>query len=718
MRFAQFVVVAVCLGSVATAQAPPASPTRLPVRRVVLYKAGVGYFAHVGRVPSNGDVVVQFTSAQLDDVLKSLTTVDLNGGRITGIRYNSVAPVGERLKTVRAGLGEDATGLQLLRALRGARLEVHGAGATVSGRLLSVEQRPRKRETEIRDVIEITLLSAAGALRTFEVTPALSIRIAEADLQDELDRYLSIVGSARERDVRRMTISTAGSGTREMLVSYLSEVPIWKTNYRVILPSKAGAKGVLQGWAIVDNTIGEDWDRVELSLVAGAPQSFVQKISQPYFGHRPVVPLPRGVSGAPQTHAPTLMSHAESVNVAADAARLKDVGSGSGSGLGRGSGGGTGSGSYKAGGVAGGVPGGVVGGVVGGLPDSAPPPAFISQALASAQPGATAGNLGDLFEYRIADPVTIRKNESALVPIVQAEVEVQKVSLWNRGRASGRPLLAVWMTNASGLTLDGGSFSVLDNGAFAGEGLLTPIQPGERRLLSYASDQSVLVSASHKTAPARIVRIRAERGVLIQQSNLYEETVYTIRNEDDEARTVVIEHPTRDGWTVQGSVEPVETAPVVSRFRVDIAARQSATLTVQETRPEEQRISISDLDDDYVGVVTKGGLPADRVAQALQPVLAKRRDVAEVVRIIAERESDVVAIERDQQRVRENMKALKNSREERALLERYTRQLMTQEDRVEGVKRDLSDLHGRRVKLETELAATIAQVSFDASLNP
>jgi len=46
--------------------------------------------------------------------------------------------------------------------------------------------------------------------------------------------------------------------------------------------SKAEKRPLLQGWAIVDNTVGEDWDSVELSLVAGAPHSFIQQLSEPF----------------------------------------------------------------------------------------------------------------------------------------------------------------------------------------------------------------------------------------------------------------------------------------------------------------------------------------------------------------------------------------------------------------------------------------------------
>src|SRR5207245_8203342 len=137
--------------------------------------------------------------------------------------------------------------------------------------------------------------------------PAAIVRISEKDLQVEVGRYLGLIASWRDQDLRRMTISTTGAGERNLYVSYISEVPIWKTTYRLVLSSKEEKKPLLQGWAIVDNTIGEDWNDVELSLVAGAPHSFIQQLSQPYYGRRPVVPLPESVQLSPQTHAATLM---------------------------------------------------------------------------------------------------------------------------------------------------------------------------------------------------------------------------------------------------------------------------------------------------------------------------------------------------------------------------------------------------------------------------
>ena len=308
----------------ASSNAPAA---KLPVRRVVLYKNGVGYFEHLGRVRGNQDVHVDFTSAQLNDVLKSLTVLDLSGGKITGVDYNSEAPLARRLATLRLALGEKPTLSDFLGALRGTRLEVRTAkGLIIAGKLLSVEQKSIVKDNGTEEWTEVSLVGDSGEVRTAQVTPETNIRIAEKDLQIEVGRYLNLVASSRDQDVRRMTISTAGNGERNLYLSYISEVPIWKTTYRIVLPSKPDKKPLLQGWAIVDNTVGEDWDGVELSLVAGAPHSFIQQLSQPYYGRRPVVPLPESVQLTPQTHA----------------AALEFMG------------------------VAGGVPGGVAGGMMGG----------------------------------------------------------------------------------------------------------------------------------------------------------------------------------------------------------------------------------------------------------------------------------------------------------------------------------------------------------------
>jgi len=286
------------------------SQARLPVKRVVLYKNGVGYFEHSARVRGVQELNIDFTTAQLNDVLNSLTVVDLGSGRISGVRFNSIAPLSERLKALRLPLSEGTSRDDFLNALRGTRVEVRNGSASGAGRVLSVETRKtlNPKGEQLTEVTEVSLVTDGGELRSFEMGPATSVRIADHDLSDDVGRYLSLVGSAKAMDLRRMTISATGDGERDVFVSYISEVPVWKSTYRILLTDKPDDPPLIQGWAVVDNTIGEDWKGVRLSLIAGAPQSFIQQISQPYYVRRPVVALPQEMTLTPQTHEMALMA--------------------------------------------------------------------------------------------------------------------------------------------------------------------------------------------------------------------------------------------------------------------------------------------------------------------------------------------------------------------------------------------------------------------------
>jgi hypothetical protein len=306
--------------SLGLAQPAPATD-RLPIKRVVLYKNGVGYFEHLGEVRGSQEVTIAFTSGQLNDVLKSLTVLDLNGGRITGVGYGSSAPVDRQLGGLRLPVGEKTSLTEFLEAIRGARIEVHSGTSTTAGRLLSVERKTRIAGGTTLEVDYLSLITDAGEVRTTELTPQFSVKLLEAGLANKVDRYLDLASARRDADLRRMQVSTEGSGQRYIFLSYISEVPVWKATYRIVLDPKAAHGPLLQGWAIVDNTVGQDWENVQLSLVAGAPQSFIQNLSQPFYSRRPVVPLPENVAVQPQTFEATLIpGGAQVVGVVTDPA--------------------------------------------------------------------------------------------------------------------------------------------------------------------------------------------------------------------------------------------------------------------------------------------------------------------------------------------------------------------------------------------------------------
>ena len=660
----------------------------------MLYKSGVGYFEHVGRVRGDQAVSIDLTSGQLDDVLKSLTTADLGNGRVTGITFNSSAPLEQRLRTLGLPLGASTSQADLLNALRGARVEVQAGGTPVVGRILSLEERQRTTEGATETRQELTIVTDAGVVRTFTLGPALGVRLAEADMRGELSQYLDLVGSTRARDVRRLRIGTSGTGVRDLLVSYVSEVPVWKSTYRLVIPSSGSRAPFLQGWAIVDNTLGEDWTDVELALVAGAPQSFVQQVSQPLYTRRPVVPLPSTAMLTPQTHDGTLQSFG------------------------------------KAEAVEGGVPGGALGGVVGGLPSApaaAPPPPPLLDArsrektvvdnLAAAPAAARGQELGDLFQYTLTQPITIRRNQSALVPIVQADIAIERVSLWNASSSTARPWRAVWLTNDTGLTLDGGSVALVEGGAFAGEGLLEAIQPKERRLVSYAVDLAARVSLARDGGPRRVSRMRMGNGAFVQVVQERITSTYTVRNEDTTARPFVIEHPRRDGWSLApGTATPAEATAAQHRFRVVVEPRASTDLKVEEIREVESRVAVTTITNDHIALILQGRNVNTAVEPQLRAVVAQNAEVARLQAAVREHRAEIERIEKDQTRVRENLTALKSSAEERQLVARYATQLNTQEDRLIVLRREIEALEVERGKAQDELVRRANAVTLDVTM--
>jgi len=708
MRLWPRLLLGLVLSTTAMAQSSaPANAVRLPVKRVILYKNGVGYFEHSGHVNGNEDVSVDFTTAQLNDVLKSLTTLDLGKGRITGIAYNSIDPINKRLGALRLPLGEDITTAQFLAAMRGARIEVRSGTQSAAGRLLSVEQRelPGKDDQKIT-VDQVSLVSDTGEVRQFDLTPATSVRIVEKDLNEEVGRYLHLVASTRDKDVRRLTISTAGTGESELLVSYISEVPIWKCTYRIVVPKDG--KPLLQGWAIVDNTVGEDWDNVQLSLIAGAPQSFIQELSQPYYARRPVAPMPENAMMTPQTHEAVLQEKEDeappeiSVVNGAPAPAAPPPPPMNGRAMG---GLITKSGTNAFGGIAGGMFKANAG--------ITPKQKFdmLEQANANVSEGR---DLGDLFEYQLKDRVTIKKNQSALVPILQARVDAEKVSVWNPNE--GHALRALWLNNTSGLTLDGGSFNVLDENAFAGEGIMDPVKPDEKRLLSYAADLGLLVDTKQKAERQRVTRVVIARGVMTYMSEEQQEMAYTIRNRDTSPRAVVIEHPIQSGWKLDEDVKPDESTTSFHRFRMSIDPKKTETLVVKEHRPISSRYELTNLNDDQIGFFLEQKMINPEVEQALRQIIKQKNDVAALDAEINSRKAQITSISEDQQRVRENMKALKGSAEEKTLVERYARQLNQQEDQMESLHKQIADLKQKRDEAQRVLNNSVQQLSLEAKI--
>jgi hypothetical protein len=657
-----------------------------------------------------------------------------------------------------------------------------------AGRLLSVEKERRANgKGDFNEVTEFSIVSDTGEMRNFDLGPSTSVRLAEHDLSDEVGRYLNLVGSSRARDLRRMTIAATGTGDRDVFVSYISEVPIWKSTYRIILSEKGTEKPLLQGWAIVDNTVGEDWNDVQLSLVAGAPQSFIQQVSQPYYVRRPVIELPPSAMLTPQSHEGTMS------------------GSGSGGGVGTGQGAGVGGGAFDrlqqytklqfppgTGGLQGiitDISGAVVPGarvtvrneetgasqtattdarglyqfynvpagnsalfvdstgfrrfelsnfylgvgrmneIDGKLEVGTPSEtvevqastvnvntesAEISQVAGKQHIEAEGKDMGDFFEYKVKQKITIGKNQSALVPILQSRIEAEKVSLWNENSKEIRR--ALWITNSSGLTLDSGTFNILDGDTFAGEGLIETVHPAERRLISYAADPALRIIMDQESSQKPATHVRIAKGNMYLTREQRDDRKYTLHNSDTSPRQVVVEHPAREGWKLGEGAKPEETSASFLRFRVAVGPGQTENLQIAEYHSEESELELSNLDGDQVTLITQQGQVTPELQDVFRRVLDQKKQVTTLEAQLKSRQQEVDAITKDQARLRENMKALKGSSEEKALLQRYTRQLGSQEDRLNTLGKEISDLQEKRTREQEKLDRMVQEITLEQDL--
>lgn len=670
----------------------------LPVRKVVLYKNGMGYFEHLGEVREAQSVEIVLPASQLNDVLKSLTVIDLGHGQVTGVTYDSAAPLDRRLAELPIDLNSARGLVEFLNAIRGAEVEIRAPGGAVSGKLMGAEMRARSTGPgATTQYVQISIFTAGGELRVVELESAEALRLTDSNLAGDVGRYLDLLNTSHQRDVRRLQVQTIGSGKRQLYVSYTSEAPIWKTTYRIVLDEKQ--KPLLQGWAVVDNTTPMDWTDVELSLVAGAPVSFIYNLSQPIYARRPVVPLPEGVQVTPQTHEATMEEPQPPAAPAAEPAEDFESKDETSAELMRRR-------DMAASKVAAEAPArmGAIGGRLGEIMRQSRPEAARAQAL------------GEQFEYKLRQPVTILRNQSALLPIIHTEIEGEKVSLYNENMGERKPRLAVWLKNASSLTLDAGSFTVIDSNAFAGEGLTETINPGESRLWSYALDLGVEVATNRETDRERVERVEIVRGVMRLHAKIVEKKTYTVRNNDAKARTVVLEHPVRAGWTLVETPAAAESSANYHRFKVEAKPKTTTEFAVREENPQQTTYMLSNVTPEQITLWVKQKTIDAEIEKALGRIVAKKNEIDDLNKKIAAQEQDYNDIYRDQERVRQNLQRLGQTPEEANLRLRYIRQLEQQENRIGALRAERARLEDARAAAQKQLDDMLQTLAFDRKL--
>lgn len=644
-----------------------AQTVNLPISRVVLFSSGVGYFEREGTVEGNATVELSFRVEQINDILKSLVLQDLDGGIIAPVTYAPQDPLRRTLSAFAVDISDNPGVAELWDRLRGARARVI-TDMTIEGVVFGAEEQYKAVGDQMMpfDVLNIMTIDGLVSIPLSQVT---YFTLLDPKLDEDLRKALAAIDTARDVTKRPVTLSFMGEGGRAVRVGYLLETPVWKTSYRLV----SDDEGLfLQGWAIVENTTDDDWEAVALTMVSGQPVSFIQDLYPPLYSPRVRVPpsvhaaaRPRVWEGAMERmEEPAAEPEADRVAMAPMAAPAPGMMAGMG-----------------AAGPAGPAgPRGERGPVAAGR---------MRLAEAGVDAMAEASRVGALFQYAVAQPVTIPRQRSAMIPIVNTRIEGEKLSVYSQAADARRPMNGLLLKNTTDLHLMAGAITVFDGGVYGGDALIEDIPAGDERLLTYAVDLTLEVEPQTKIRDAEFLSASMQRGIVTIRRRHHSEMSYNIKSTAQEDRVVLVEHPLRDGWELVEPEKADERTRSAHRFRVPVEAGKTAALKVVETRPISELVRITDRDLDQVRLLLQMPQISPTLREALAAVVAMQTELATLAAQRAEKETRIKEIEAEQERIRKNMAELDRQSQ---LYRQYVEKFTEQEQEFEQLRGEVREL--------------------------
>jgi hypothetical protein len=669
---------------------------QLPITKVVLFSSGVGFFEREGEVEGNTRIDLTFPVDNINDLLKSMVLQDLGGGHISAVSYDSRDPIEKTLRSFAINLTDNPGFGAILQQARGEKVEVvlQQTAVTQPGILTGVIMGTEKQRQAVgKDaVVEVELVNlwCADGMRSVKLAEIQRVRFLNPIIDNELKRALETLALSHDTQKKAVSLNFAGEGKRPVRVSYVVESPIWKTSYRMVI-DKEGKKAFLQGWAVVENTSDEDWNNVRMALVSGRPISFQMDLYQPLYVPRPVVEPELFASLRPPTYSGAMEK--------SDGVFALQQGQAAPSAPGAGGFGAAPESAAKAAAPAARRATETMErqaqALRGGADRSRNANALADKDLrldAGIASAATAMEMGDFFQYFIETPVSLPRQKSAMLPIVNQTIEGLKVSIYNQSVHPKFPLHGLKFKNTTGLHLMQGPITVFDGSNYAGDARIQDLQPNEERLLSYAIDLGVEVEPVVKHDPQRLTAVKVFKGILHATNKIREAKTYNIKNRTDHERRLILEHPYRQEFKLITPEKYAERSRDVYRFEMLVEPGKSASTEIVEERDVVQQIALTNADDQTIRFFLNSTIASDKVKEALAKALELKNKWAATQRDIAELNRQYNEISQDQQRLRANLKELPPTAE---AYKRYLQKFDQQETEIEKIQASLKELRAK-----------------------
>ncbi|VTR92183.1 Uncharacterized protein OS=Pirellula staleyi (strain ATCC 27377 / DSM 6068 / ICPB 4128) GN=Psta_3290 PE=4 SV=1 [Gemmata massiliana] len=677
--------------------------TTLPISRVVLFNSGVGYFSRSGEVEGDARVDLTFPESDVNDLLKSMVLEDFGNGRISAVSYDSREPIARTLSSFAINLNNNPTFAGIIAQLRGERIEVAVSATAanqpgkLTGTIVGVEKQKVPVGTQTTDAEVLNMWCAEG-MRAIKMSDIQSLRFSNPVIESEFRRALEVLALSHDSQKKAVQLHFAGEGKRKVQVGYVIDAPIWKTSYRLLL--KDQDKPYLQGWAMVENPTDEDWSTVKMALVSGRPISFKMDLYNPLYINRPTVEPELFASLRPVTYSGGFKNDGRVVNGPRHLEDLARAPQSAPPGLPAPGGPGFGG----PGGMPGGGPGSGAGGFGGGgaqfgLADTrdkfkeAENKRYAQDfgrelagkmSTGSVGNAATAGALGDFFQYTIDHPVTLVRQKSALLPIVGKDIEGTRVSIYNASVQAKHPLLGLRLKNTSGAHLNQGPITVFEGSTYAGDTRVLDVQPNEERLLSYAIDLGTEVDPKGGAGKQKITSVKAVKGIVTTTTKITEETTYKAVNRSQTDRTLLIEHPNRKNqqFKLVDTDKPAEDTPEVLRFQTQVKAGETKSFTVKEEKDIEQSMALTNGSENQIRYFVSLSEASAGLKAKLQEALKIKSDWDVTLRELRHVQSELQRLSVDQERIRKN---LRETPKEADVYATYLKKLSDQEKEIDAL---------------------------------
>jgi hypothetical protein len=657
----------------------------LPVTRVVLFNSGVGFYQHAGDVDGNDHIEMKFKVEDINDLLKSMVLQDMGGGKISTVSFGSQDPITRTLKSFSLDLTGNPTMADLLNQARGEKVEIESPNKVI-GIIVSVETRKIQIDKDNTVETDFLNLLTEDGLRSINMQSVNKLKLANPAMDAELREALAVLALGHSTDKKTVSLSFLGEGKRKVSVGYILEAPVWKTSYRLVLDDEDAP--LLQGWAIVENTTDEDWKDVSLSLVSGRPISFTMDLYSPLYANRPEVKQELYASLRPQSYDQDLAAGDKEFRKRGEVREQAAL--------------------AKAAAAPGAPPADALRRSGRAADEKADGANYRADAnnLGAADFGAgfaaaaNAASLGEMFKYDISTPVTLNRQRSAMLPIVNESIKGTKVSIYNPSVHVKHPLNGLRLVNSSGLHLMQGPVTVFDSNAYAGDAKFPDLPPGTERLVSYAMDLDTEVALADTGSTDQLVSVKLVKGTLYISRKYTREKTYTVKNSGQRVKHVLLEYPIDHAWKLISPEKPEETTRDMYRFGVDADPGEPETQLVKEERSENQGIAVTNMDDNSIRIYLSQQVVSEKVKEALQEVI-KRKNLLQQAQLKRQQlEQQINVIGQEQDRIRKNMAELPKDSD---LYLRYIKKFTDQEDDIEKLRKEIAGSIDEENKLRKSL---------------